>query len=151
MRAPAVLAFLIVVLASSLVIGWFWADQRLSEKDRMVDYLLSDVDQMRTDNTRLGEENAQLSREIESLSVQVDTLKADVATAKKEADATLVPQEIGSNADFPIERGMAKGGESVETFAKREGTSIEVLRALNPWLDPKQPLKKFQTLWLPIK
>ncbi|WP_413203668.1 LysM peptidoglycan-binding domain-containing protein [Rhodospirillum sp. A1_3_36] len=151
MRAPAVLAFSIVVLVSSLVIGSLWAYQRLAEKDRMVDYLLSDLDRMRTDKEQLSKENAQLSQDIETLSEQLDGLKTEVASAKKDAEDFLVPQEIGGTADFPIERGMAKGSESVATFAKREGTTIEVLKALNPWLDPNQPLKKFQTLWIPVK
>jgi hypothetical protein len=150
MRASAVLAFVLVLLASSLVIGWFWATDRLAERDRMVDYLLADVDRMRGDLANLGEENSRLSEENQGLIEQVETLKATMAETKKEMDETMVPREIGSSADFPIERGMAREGESLATFAKREGTSVEVLKALNPWLDPSQPLKKYQTMWLPI-
>jgi LysM repeat protein len=47
---------------------------------------------------------------------------------------------------------MARKGDTLASFAKRESTTPAILRALNPWLkDDSTPLQDRQTLWIPKK
>lgn len=69
---------------------------------------------------------------------------------RQRLDGTYVATEIRGMADFPVLRGMSRRGDTVETFAKREGTTAEVILALNPWLRKrKKPLVDYQTVWIP--
>jgi hypothetical protein len=58
-------------------------------------------------------------------------------------------REGRGTADFPIQRAMAEAGDTVAGFAGREGTTEEIVRALNPWLGEATELDGFQTLWVP--
>lgn len=82
----------------------------------------------------------------EDLSLRVDALQADLAEARS---TRLEVREVRGTADFPIERAMARGGDTVAAFAEREGTTEAVVRALNPWLGETATLDGFQTLWVP--
>ncbi len=144
------------ILVVLLVIGAVWGRSALSEQERLVDYLMADVERLQKEVELLSGESADLAAEMDDLraekAVADEALAATQKTLKdvrRNVTEEMVPREVNSTADFPIERGMAKNDESVADFAKREGTSVEVLKALNPWLDPKQPLKRFQALWLP--
>jgi len=82
----------------------------------------------------------------ERLSAQVDQLEAELA----EASATrLEVREVRGTADFPIQRAMARAGDTVATFAAREGATESVVRAINPWLGDANDLDGWQTLWIP--
>ncbi|ABC22532.1 hypothetical protein F11_08920 [Rhodospirillum rubrum F11] len=146
-----VLVFLVVILGAGLGGGALWARHTLAEKDRLVDYLLADVERLRQSSSRLAEENSQLARDLETLRADLASEKQARAAQQTTIEESMVPREIGSKADFPVERGMARPGESVSDFAKREKTSVSVLKALNPWLDEAKPLQHYQTLWLPIR
>jgi len=95
-----------------------------------------DIGGLRQENTRLADQMEDLLTEIGTLQDQLDDARA--------------PREIGGPVDFPIQRGMARAGDTLHSFAAREGTTVEVLRALNPWLAPDQSgLKGRQALWIP--
>lgn len=69
---------------------------------------------------------------------------------RQRLDGTYVATEIRGMADFPVLRGMSRRGDTVKTFAKREGTTPEVILALNPWLRKrKKPMVDYQTVWIP--
>lgn len=87
-------------------------------------------------------------------SIDLEKHSADLeqqnALLRHRLDGTYVATEIRGMADFPVLRGMSRRGDTVETFAKREGTTAEVILALNPWLRKrKKPLVDYQTVWIP--
>ncbi|MQX37986.1 LysM peptidoglycan-binding domain-containing protein [Roseospira navarrensis] len=82
----------------------------------------------------------------ERLSKRVDALEANLAEAR---ETRLEVREVRGTADFPIQRAMARAGDTVAGFAAREGATEDVVRALNPWLDGSTDLDAWQTLWVP--
>jgi len=82
----------------------------------------------------------------EGLSARVDQLEAELAETKA---TRLEVREVRGTADFPIQRAMARAGDTVATFAAREGTTEPVVRAINPWLGDAKDLDGWQTLWIP--
>ena len=82
-----------------------------------------------------------------SLHANLETQNADL---KRRLDGTFAASEVRGMADFPVLRGMSRHGDTVESFAKREGTTPEVILALNPWLKKrKKPMVDYQTVWIP--
>ena len=82
-----------------------------------------------------------------SLHANLEVQNADL---KRRLDSTFVASEVRGMADFPVLRGMSRRGDTVASFAKREGTTPEVVLALNPWLKKrKKPLVDYQTVWIP--
>jgi LysM repeat protein len=91
----------------------------------------------------LGEENA-------TLKAQIATQEQKIKELTQSLDNTYTAVEVGGVVDFPVLRGMARPGDTVSSFAKREGTTVDILRALNPWLkDSQTTLQNRQTLWIP--
>lgn len=149
---------LCVVLTLAMMAGSWWAGNRIAEQKREIAYLTADIERLRVGLTLLEEESAALARDNAALHKSLDAAQSRAATVAEEKAAlerevmeTMVPREVSSSADFPVERGMARSGERLADFAARENTSVEVLKALNPWLDDAAPMKAFQTLWLPVK
>ncbi|MGB0694024.1 MAG: LysM peptidoglycan-binding domain-containing protein [Rhodospirillaceae bacterium] len=142
--------FGLLVSVGIATVGFMVWETRV-EQGKQIAFLLSDRDQIQAEQDRLrGEVEAGLNR-IAELEAALESANQDREDLQTDMDEFMVPREIGSPADFPIERAMAKPGETLADFATREGTTEEVLRALNPWLDGHSGgLKKFQTLWIPI-
>jgi len=90
----------------------------------------------------LEDQNSLLRTEKEAAAYQLESIAQELEINKK-------PIRIRSPVDFPIMRVMAKPGDTAEILAKREGSTIEVLRALNPWLENEEKLIVGQMFWLP--
>lgn len=138
----ALLLALIAVIA--LTMGMHIAVDR---RDDLIRSLAAAANQNRTEVARLESENAHLAQQMEILLQEIGTLNIRL-------DETYAPREVGGMVDFPIERGMARRGDTLDAFAKREGTTIETLRALNDWLpqnDATLKLADRQMLWIPKK
>lgn len=101
------------------------------------------------ENEELKAKLAALQNERDGLTRRLDAMEADLAAVTRDLEAALAPQEIASSADFPILRAMARRGDTVATFAAREGTTEAVVRALNPWLGEDAGLLFGQRLWVP--
>lgn len=150
---------MVVVIVGALVTGTLITTQK-----REIATLGTDIDRLRVSLALLEEENATLAQANAALraevaaardqasaqAAEVQATEDQIQSLRREMEETMVPRAVGSSADFPIERAMAQPGERLAAFAKREGTSVEVLKALNPWVDEDTPLKRFQILWLPI-
>jgi len=99
--------------------------------------LQSNISVLESQNSLLRSENAAAAYQLEAITQELEINKK--------------PRRIRSPVDFPIMRVMAKPGDTVETLAEREGSTIEVLRALNPWLENEGELVAGQMFWLPKK
>lgn len=95
-------------------------------------------------------ETVQLEGENARLAQQLEGLLQEVSGLKKQLDSSYAAVDVGGSVDFPVQRGMARAGDTVETFARREGTTVEVVRALNPRLSSAAAaLANRETVWLP--
>lgn len=149
--------FCLTVLAG-LVAGALWAHARLQAKDDVLRALVAKVEHAQVQEAIFEEERSILidqvmavERERDAALAQGDALRDDIKAMERRMIETMVPREIMSSADFPVERAMGNGGERLSDFAARERTSVAVLKALNPRLDESAPLKPFQVLWIPKK
>lgn len=140
-----------VCLALLLVLGALTtgAGIMLESRDQVIRTMAARAEQMRRQTLdlaeevdRLDDENATLAREVEGQLETIARLKADL-------DDSMAPEPVGSPADFPILRGMARQGDTVASFARREKTTPDVLLALNPWLIEADRLDHRQLIWIP--
>lgn len=115
----------------------------LQQRDQAIEGLAVRVLEARREAESLDAENQELTFRIEELLGEVRTL----ASRLEEGYA---PVEVGGPVDFPIMRAMARPGDTVAVLAAREGTTPDVVRALNPWLPGVQAkLQDRQALWVP--
>lgn len=92
----------------------------------------------------------ELEQQVAELEARVHELADYNANLNQRLDATYAPTEVRGMADFPVLRGMARHGDTVESFARREGTNPDVILALNPWLrGRREPMIDYQTVWIP--
>jgi hypothetical protein len=105
----------------------------------------------------LAKQQREVYSTAEQLRAENSTLKAQLAERDdkvkdltQQLDSTYTAVEVGGAVDFPILRGMARPGDTVSTFAAREGAAVDCVRALNPWLkDSQTALQNRQALWIP--
>lgn len=115
----------------------------LRDRNARITALEAELEQTRQ---QLAATEASLSERTTHLAV-TEKEKADLT---KKLDASYMAVSVGGRVDFPVLRGMARGGDTVATFAKREGTTPDVVIALNPWLKAhKGPLADRASLWIP--
>lgn len=136
-------ALLIAIAAVILMVGLLKI--AIEKRDHVIINLASSLQQSRTDIGRLESENAQLAMQMETLLQEIGTLNARL-------DDSYTPRDIGGMVDFPVQRGMARRGDTLESFARREGTTVATVRELNDWLpDDTSALKLAdrQMLWIP--
>lgn len=139
---PTLVIGLLVLSAATTGIGIVLGAQ---SRDSLIDAL---TEQQQKAVTRAEA----LQAETETLKAQAATQQAQIADLTQRLDSTYSAVEVGGVVDFPVLRGMARKGDTLTTFAKREQTTPAILRALNPWLkDDSTPLQDRQTLWIPKK
>lgn len=156
--ATLLLSVFCFTVLGGLAGGAVWAHGRLQAKDEALRALVVEVERVRAaeavfeeERTILLDQITAVERERDAALKRGEALREDVAAIERRMIETMVPREVLSSADFPVERAMAKDGERLSAFAARERTSSAVLKALNPWLDETTPLKSFQVLWIPKK
>lgn len=145
------LGALVVVVA--LGVGGAISWHAVNVRNVRLEALGADLAKARTDIQALTDQRDTALEELDAalrinarLSARVDALGNDLAQARQ---TRLEVREIRGTADFPIQRAMAREGDTVVGFARREGTTEAVVRALNPWLDGTETLESWQTLWVP--
>ncbi|SDG42062.1 LysM peptidoglycan-binding domain-containing protein [Roseospirillum parvum] len=140
-----------VCLALLLLLGGLAAGAgvMLEARDEVIRAMATRAEEMRqrtadlkAEVDRLADENARLAREVETHLATIASLNADL-------DDSFAPEPVGSPVDFPILRGMARQGDTVAAFARREKTTPDVLIALNPWLVETDHLEHRQLIWIP--
>ncbi len=153
----AVLAIVAILVLSGVV----WRQQivvsdlraALTEARREADTLGEHAELLSVENGDLARHLEQALSLSETIQARADAMEIALEQARAEAESArqtrLQVREVRGTADFPIERAMAKAGDTVIGFAAREGTTEDVLRALNPWLDGAGTLSAWQTLWVP--
>lgn len=115
----------------------------LRDRNARITALEAELEQTRQ---RLAATEVSLSERSTQLAV-TEKEKADLT---KKLDASYAAVSVGGRVDFPVLRGMAREGDTVATFAKREGTTPDVVLALNPWLKGhKGALADRASLWIP--
>lgn len=77
-------------------------------------------------------------------------LQAEVDGLARRIEESYQPVEVGGRLDLPIHRAFARPGDTLSAIAGREGTTVAILRALNPWLgEGDVALQDRQSLWIP--
>ncbi|WP_155976152.1 hypothetical protein [Novispirillum itersonii] len=116
----------------------------LRDRNARITALEAELDQARQ---QIAAAEVSLSERATQLAV-TEKEKADLA---KKLDNSYAAVPVGGRVDFPIMRGMAREGDTVATFAKREGTTPDVVIALNPWLKGQKggQLADRASLWIP--
>lgn len=133
-------ALVIATAAGMFGAGVWWGS---ASRKPVIDALTGQQIAAQREAQRLDEEN-------QSLATQMEQLQQELGSARQQLDKTYSAVEVGGAVDFPVLRGMARSGDTLKSFAAREGVSVEVIRALNPWLKSDQmALENRQTIWLP--
>jgi len=155
---------ILVALGAGATVIWGQHQDLVKFRDALtaahdqVSDLTRQLDGLATENGALAMENADLARHLEdtlslseAIQARADAAERDLRDARADASdpPPLEVREVRSSADFPIERAMAKDGDTVAGFAEREGSTEAVVRALNPWLEDTRFLSARQTLWVP--
>lgn len=110
----------------------------------------STLEAMITRNIEAGTHITELEYRISELEGRITDLAEYNANLNNRLEATFAPTEVRGMADFPVLRGMARQGDTVDSFARREGTTPDIILALNPWLrDQRQAMADYQTVWIP--
>jgi LysM repeat protein len=139
---PVLIVGLLVLSAATTGIGIVLGVQ---SRDGLIDALTLQQQNAVTRAETLKAEN-------DALQSQVTAQQAQITELTQRLDSTYTAVEVGGVVDFPVLRGMARKGDTLASFAKRESTTPAILRALNPWLkDDSTPLQDRQTLWIPKK
>lgn len=101
-------------------------------------------------NIEAGTHIAELEHQVTELEGRITELAEYNANLNHRLEATFAPTEVRGMADFPVLRGMARQGDTVESFARREGTTADIILTLNPWLrGRRQVMADYQTVWIP--
>lgn len=115
----------------------------LKDRDARLSVLTEELERSRQ---QLAAQEVALSERTTALAVT----EQEKAALTQKLDSTYAAVDVGGRVDFPVLRGMARGGDTVAVFAKREGTTPDVVMALNPWLKThKGPLADRASLWIP--
>lgn len=147
------LTFVLCVVPGAAAV---WMAQQVAARDARIAVLAPELERLRALERVFDDERTVLMDQLVLVEQERDRARADLAHERtrladleREVVETMVPREILSAADFPVERAMARGGETLEAFALRERTTVPVLTALNPWLKTGSTLSAYQTLWVP--
>lgn len=137
LRTVAIMAIAsAAMVATGAVIGVY-------SRQSLIETLTAQQIAAQRDAQRLDEESQGLAKQIEQLQVEL-------GNSRRQLDSTYAAVEVGGAVDFPVLRGMARPGDTLKSFAAREGVSVEVIRALNPWIKSDQmTLTDRQTIWIP--
>jgi regulator of replication initiation timing len=130
--STAILFFTAIGIAFGLV--WF-VFNHVRELEMSISRLQAAGMTLESTLQTVKQENADLLSEVDSLNEQLAEL--------------LQPKPVSGPARFPISRVLARQGDTVSKLAQREGTSSEVIQALNPWLQGTTDLIASQAIWIP--
>lgn len=78
-----------------------------------------------------------------------EELQLQVLALEEEVRALQQPVAVNGPASFPVSRVLARRDDTVEKLARRESTTVEVVRALNSWLGEGAALLSGQAIWIP--
>lgn len=99
--------------------------------------------------SELTDANQELERRAAASEASLDATRSDMADVETELTELQKPQPVSGPANFPISRVLAQRGDTVAALARRQGTSPDVIYALNPWLDGATDLIVGQAIWIP--
>ncbi len=128
----AILLFTAIGIAFGLV--WF-VSNHVRELEVTISRLQADGMTLESTLQSVKQENTDLLSEVDSLNEQLAEL--------------LQPKQVSGPARFPISRVLARQGDTVSKLAQREGTTSDVIQALNPWLKGETDLIASQAIWIP--
>lgn len=97
----------------------------------------------------MSERSRVLEREVEAKDAALNVARSDMAHVEAELLELQKPQAVNGPANFPISRVLAQRGDTVAMLARRQGTSPDVIYALNPWLEGASDLIVGQAIWIP--